>query len=433
MPDCQSAIYPIKSVRQMDSIYINKSPILPPKPESQTLLYDVIIVGAGIAGLWLGNVLKRGGYNVIVIEKDAIGSGQTLASQGMIHGGQKYTLTGKAGTQAASIAEMPARWEACFGGFGDVDLTGVEFLSDTQVMWPAGDMLASAAVFGAAKLVNAKTRKLKARDYPEALAEKKKFKGPVYELPEKVMDVQSLLRVLAKGLKGRIFKGDITEILPDGQVAVSGKALHAQVIVFTAGTGNEDAFRMLNLKKKVTQRRPLRQVMVRPVPYALYGHGITASPKPRLTVTSYKTSIKSDSIDYGEYLWYLGGAIAEEGARMTDAEAIAFAQKELMEVFPDIDWSSREWATWLGDRAEPFNDKGDLPPGPHVQQRGRVLAAWPVKLTFAPALADRIMAWLRDNNIMAASLEAARQAPLPDLPQAEMGRTPWEVAQWRKA
>ncbi len=51
--------------------------------------YDIIVFGGGIAGLWLSNVLVREGYDVILIESDRLGCGQTLASQGMIHGGQK--------------------------------------------------------------------------------------------------------------------------------------------------------------------------------------------------------------------------------------------------------------------------------------------------------------------------------------------------------
>src|SRR3954462_14043294 len=114
--------------------------------------FDVIICGGGIAGLWLGNTLMRAGYNVILIEKDKLGAGQTLASQGMIHGGQKYVLQGAMTKHAASIAKMPERWESSFEGWGEIDLTATKFLSDTQVMWPAGGALSGAAVLGAAKL-----------------------------------------------------------------------------------------------------------------------------------------------------------------------------------------------------------------------------------------------------------------------------------------
>jgi glycine/D-amino acid oxidase-like deaminating enzyme len=384
------------------------------------LHYDMIVFGGGIAGLWVANTLKRAGYNVILIEKDRLGAGQTLSSQGMIHGGQKYVLQGAMTKHAASIAKMPERWQSSFEGWGEIDLTAVKFLGDTQVMWPAGSALSAAAVLGAAKLVNTETRKLKKDEFPEVLAEKKKFKGPVYELPEKVVEVRSLVQALAAHLKGRIFRGEVTEILPDGQAAVSGIAMQAQLLIFTAGAGNEEALQLLKVHQQHAQRRPLRQVMVRPLPYNFHGHGIVGAPKPRVTVTSHP-------LEGGGYAWYLGGAIAEEGAKMEEAAALEFARREMKEIFPDIGWDALEWAAHYIDRAEPYDEKGDLPPGPFIHQRGRVLLAWPAKLTFAPALSDHVFDWLKDKDIH----PSAKSKP-PDLPSAGIGDYPWEVAAWRK-
>lgn len=384
------------------------------------LTYDMIIFGGGIAGLWLCNTLKRAGYNVILIEKHKLGGGQTLASQGMIHGGQKYVLQGGVTGHASNIAKMPSRWDASFDGYGEIDLTSVKFLSETQIMWPAGSVLSAAAVLGAAKVVNADTKKLKKAEFPVVLQEMKKFKGPVFELPEKVLDVRTLVEALAKNLKGRLLNGEITEILPDGHVAVNGIVMQAQLVIFTAGTGNEDALKLLKVAENHTQRRPLRQVMVKTLEHEIYGHGIVGKPKPRMTVTSHP-------LKEGGFVWYLGGAVAEEGAKMSDDETLQFAKSELAAVFPHIDWDDKEWATWHGDRAEPFSAKGDLPPGPFVHQRGRVLIAWPTKLTFAPALSDRVFDWLKDKDIH----PVAKTAP-PDLPAADIARYPWEIAQWRK-
>lgn len=383
--------------------------------------YDMIIFGAGIAGLWLANTLKRAGYNVIVIEKDKIGGGQTLASQGMIHGGQKYVLPGGGGSQAQAIAAMPERWESCFGGWGEIDLTSVRFLSDAQVMWPAGGILSDAAVFGAAKLVNAATEKLAPEDFPAVLRDRKKFKGAVYRLPERVLDVRSLLLALMQNLKGRVLQGEATELLPDGQVAVSGEVLRAQLIIFTAGAGNEKALEFLRVREKHTQRRPLRQIMVRTMEEAIFGHGIVGAPKPRVTVTSHPA-------EGGGYVWYLGGNLAEEAAGMDEDAAISFARKEMHDIFPDINWQGREWATWYGDRAEPYDAKGELPPGPFVHQRGKILLAWPTKLTFAPALSDRVFDWLKDKDIH----PQAAVAP-PPFASADIGSYPWETAHWRKS
>jgi glycine/D-amino acid oxidase-like deaminating enzyme len=374
-----------------------------------TSSYDIIIIGGGIAGLFTASRLRRMGYNLILIEKNTLGGVQTLASQGMIHGGQKYTLQGNVTAQAASIATMPARWEACFAGHGDIDLSTVKALSETQVMFPAQhslfSFLSNFTVFAASKAVNGETKKLSRAAFPAPVT-----RGPVYEMQEKVLETKSLVAALAKTLQGRIFKGEATVF--NNQVTVNGAALTAKAIIFTAGAGNEA------LSQK-TQRRPLRQVMVKPMPEALYGHGIVGKPKPRVTITSHPDG-------KGSFIWYLGGNISEEGATLTEAETLAFAKKELQDIFPAIDWSQKEWATWHGERAEAFDPSGHLPAGPHIDVQGNTLIAWPTKMTFAPALADQIVGWLSQNNIT-----PSVETPPPPLPAAEIGLYPWENATWQ--
>lgn len=382
--------------------------------------YDIIVIGGGVAGLYVAARLLRAGYNVIVFEKDKIGGGQTLASQGMIHGGQKYALGGAATDQARLVAEMPARWDACFGGYGDIDLTPTKVLGETQVMFPAGSLIANVSAMAAAKAVNGATEKIKKEDYPDIFLQNKKFKGPVYVLREKVVDVKSLLAALAQRLKGRIFKGAPEELLPDGQVAINGEAFRAETIIFLAGAGNEDALKLLRVEEKKTQRRPLRQVMVRPMPEPLFGHGIIGHPKPRVTVTSHP-------LPDGHYVWYLGGMIAEKGTEMTAEETLSFAQKEMSEIFPHIAWHEKEWASFAVDRAEPLHDKGHLPSGPEVHQRGKILIAWPTKMTLVPALSDRIFDWLSTRGVVPQS----KTAP-PAFSTPEMGHYPWEDATWKK-
>lgn len=373
---------------------------------------DIIIFGGGIAGLFIANRLAAAGYDLILIEKDALGGKQTLASQGMIHGGQKYALRGKATHHARFSASMVKRWDACFAGTGDIDLSGVRILNASQTLFPAGGFIAKIATVMAALAVSGQTRKI--------------APSPVYEMREKVLETKSLAAALIKNLKGRIFKGDITRLSPDGEAVVSGLALRAQVIIFTAGAGNETALHLLRNPEKTAQRRPLRQIMVKPLPYALYGHGLSGKARPRVTVTSH-------SVGAGEYAWYLGGNVAEKGASMPEPEALAFAKKEMTEIFPHIDWKNKEWASLLIDRAEPLDSAGHLPPGPCLHQHGKVLVAWPVKMTFTPALSDKVLDWLHRNGIIPLVQEsgAGRKAP-PALPEAEIGIYPWEKTAWRR-
>ncbi|HEB27268.1 MAG TPA: FAD-dependent oxidoreductase, partial [Porticoccus sp.] len=90
---------------------------------------DIAIIGGGIAGLWLLNRLCNDGYNAVLFEQDDLGGAQTIASQGMIHGGIKYALGGALTGASEAIADMPDHWRRCLNGEGDVDLSQAKVLS----------------------------------------------------------------------------------------------------------------------------------------------------------------------------------------------------------------------------------------------------------------------------------------------------------------
>jgi hypothetical protein len=60
----------------------------------------------------------------LLIESEALGAGQTICSQGIIHGGAKYACRARSAEAAKLVAEMPALWRRCLSGEGDIDLRG---------------------------------------------------------------------------------------------------------------------------------------------------------------------------------------------------------------------------------------------------------------------------------------------------------------------
>ena len=378
--------------------------------------YDIVIFGGGIAGLYTANRLRRAGYNLILIEKDTLGGAQTLASQGMIHGGQKYGLGGTVTGHSQSMAEMPARWDACFAdnGKGDVDLSRVKIMSNTQLMFPAASLISVAMVHAAVNTANRPSKKLSREQIPDVLT-----REPVFEMHEQVLETKSLVIALAENLRGRIFCGELTAISADGELTVSDFNLRAQAAIFTAGAGNENVFTQLGVKGIHTQRRPLRQIMVKPMPQAIFGHGTSGGIKPRVTITSHP-------VGENEYVWYLGGNVAEVGAGLSETDALAFAKKEMAEIFPGINWDHKLWATFAIDRAEPFDEGGKLPAGAYVRSHGNCLISWPTKMTLVPDLSDKILDWVVKRKLVP-SPETAK----PSLPVAEIGRYPWESVAWR--
>ena len=49
---------------------------------------DLAVIGGGIAGLWILDAAVRAGRNAILVEAFELGHGQSVAAQGIIHGGQ---------------------------------------------------------------------------------------------------------------------------------------------------------------------------------------------------------------------------------------------------------------------------------------------------------------------------------------------------------
>jgi glycine/D-amino acid oxidase-like deaminating enzyme len=389
------------------------------QPQHSISNFDIVICGGGVAGLWLLNVLHKVGFNVILIEKNSLGGTQTMASQGMIHGGQRYMLGGNPSTHAASVAALPKRWDACLSGRGELDLTEVSVLSETQVMWSTGGRMANLALSAGTQTIKAKTRKLSMYQVPEALSGLSGI--PVYELPEKVLNVGSLVEILSGPHKSRLHKGCVESLSRDGRLTVAGTEIKAQIVICAAGLGNEELLTLLEVDKATTQRRPLRQLMVRTMPFALYGHGITTSYKPRVTVTSFP-------MHSGGYVWYLGGAIADDTLKLSKDDAIAYAKKEMLAMFGHLDWEGKQWATWYGVRAEAFCKNGRLPSGPVVNEYGNALVVWPTKLTLVPLLGDKVLARLAEKGVFPGhsdpASKAIKQVPL------HLESFPWEQAEW---
>ncbi|MBK7361299.1 MAG: FAD-dependent oxidoreductase [Micavibrio sp.] len=102
---------------------------------------DIIIHGGGIAGLWTLARLKNLGYDALLVEPNAIGGVQTIASQGIIHSGLKYALSGKINALAREISAMPDVWREALNGNGPVDLSKAKRAAETQYMMiPKGVM-----------------------------------------------------------------------------------------------------------------------------------------------------------------------------------------------------------------------------------------------------------------------------------------------------
>ena len=110
---------------------------------------DSVIFGGGAAGLWLLDRLSRDGHHVVLLEARALGTGQTVASQGIIHGGLKYSLSGLITRSAISIRDMPLVWRDALLGRTAPNLTRTRLRSDCCYLWQTDSLSSRVGMLGA--------------------------------------------------------------------------------------------------------------------------------------------------------------------------------------------------------------------------------------------------------------------------------------------
>ncbi|AIR88335.1 NAD(P)/FAD-dependent oxidoreductase [Pseudomonas cremoricolorata] len=380
---------------------------------------DILIVGAGVAGLWLNARLRRLGYSTVLVERASLGGEQTIKSQGIIHGGTKYALHGALTGASEAISDMPRRWREALAGDGELNLDHTRLLSEAHYLWSPGTLAGNLTSFFASKAVRGRVDQVKGEQLPPALQDRA-FKGKVYRLAELVVDVPSLLANLAELAGDSLLAGERITPLRDGDtlvgLEVDGRQIRAQRIVLSAGGGSEALLQALGLSQPAMQRRPLHMVMVKgPNLKPLYAHCLGGGPKPRVTVTSHPGAD-------GQWVWYLGGDLAEaDGVARTPEAQIAAARKEIAQLLPWVDQTPLRWATLRVERAEPAQSGLVRPDNAFLAEQDHLLVGWPTKLALAPDFSDRVLATLQRDGI-----RPGAQADLSDLPRPALGVPAWE-------
>jgi glycerol-3-phosphate dehydrogenase len=378
--------------------------------------FDIAIIGGGITGLWLSAILKANGFHCVLFEKDALGAGQTLASQGILHGGTKYALTGKLTGSSEAVRAMPSRWKQHLTGDASPDLSQVKINSDHQWMWAAGGMSSRVASFFASKVMSSRVNVVDAKRLPDLLANK-----TVYQLDEPVLDVKSLLEQLRMTAGDNLYRARVENVTNqnEGLHLVLGDGdsdekleVNAKAVIFTAGEGNE------TLQSQQMQRRPLHMIMVKGRLPGIWAHVIEANANPRMTITSHYSK-------EGETVWYIGGQLAEDGTARDDREQIRFAAEQLSAIIPGIDWHAMQWSTLKVNRAEGKQPDTRRPDNPVIIKDERKFTIWPTKLVFAPLVADIVLEHLQTLGIGPDAIQGKLA-----LPAAEVGEYPWDNATW---
>ena len=392
---------------------------------------DCLIIGGGIAGLWTLSILRKAGFNARLVENHEVGGGQSIASQGIIHGGTKYALGGKLGDSARAIGDMPAIWNACLKGDGEIDLSNVEVHTRAQLMWSTRSVASKVAGFFADKLMQSRMQKLDKQRLPEPF-DNPAFQGDVYQLNEPVLNTASLMSALFKQLEQYCLAGtarlnptepNSVEIAHPEQTDEVLK-LHIQQLILSAGEGNEKLLEQLQFSKPVMQRRPIHMVVVRSrsLP-SIFAHCLGAGTTPRLTITT--------TTDNGYTFWYIGGGIAETGVTRQADEQIQACRNELQSVLPWLDFTQCQWSTLLIDRAEISTVGNKRPDSSFVGTEKNVMTVWPTKLAFAPKVAASVLEKLAASGISPGTTVQDTLTQLQSWPRPGVAKWPWLQTTWK--
>ncbi|QDU78839.1 glycerol-3-phosphate dehydrogenase [Polystyrenella longa] len=396
---------------------------------TEVLPVQVVLFGGGIAGLWLLDQLVERGYSAVLLESQALGSGQTIASQGIIHGGLKYTLQGMLTRSAAQIREMPGIWKACLAGERTPDLSETPLRSDSCYLWRTESLRSRLGMIGAQVGLRVAPTSLCETERPEVL---KECPGTLARLEEQVLSPAGLLQNFLKNHRDCLLKIDAQDgvkfnLTPKGtleQIQIHSSecsrtlSLQPEQVVFTAGKGNIPLREQCGLSTTVGQARPLHMVVVRGDLPWLNGHCVDGA-KTRVTISSEQTSS-------GQTAWQLGGQIAELGVNMPREELLAFAADELSSAIPGISLSATEWSSYRVDRAEPVTPEGKRPEQAYFLHEQNIWTAWPTKLALAPQLSEHLLEDLIPLLSSPIANTASLQKTIATWPRPDVALPPWE-------
>ncbi len=385
---------------------------------------DCILFGGGVAGLFVLDKCVSNGLRCVLLESNSLGTGQTIDSQGILHGGLKYALKTSGAHSATAIREMPLVWRRLLAGETMPDLTNVVMRAEFCHVWRTDSIRSKLGWLAAKFALQTKPQPLDQDELPAYLHG---IDGPVARLDEQVIEPRSLLEVLSHELDHHLMQtvegGVEVSRLNDGWLVQllnpeNGEPLDlfAKKIILTAGKGNQTLRETFGLQTNKTQERPLHMLMARGDLPLINGHCIDGS-KTRVTITSTQ--------DYaGRSVWQIGGQLAEDGVSLSPENLIIRGANELQTVLPNVEFYDTEWKTYRTTRAE-SNTKGQRPADITIIEENNVFTCWPTKLVLAPRLADEISSRIGSSKLN----DTTDAIPSVNWPSPTVALPPWETDQ----
>ncbi|MCR4256323.1 MAG: FAD-dependent oxidoreductase [Candidatus Uhrbacteria bacterium] len=370
---------------------------------------DVLIIGGGIAGLWLLDDLRRAGYDALLVESTALGNGQTLAAQGFLHSGLKYALANRPGTFVDALVQMPRLWRDALAGRREPDLRNVSLRGECCYCWREDSFMGRLGLLGARIGLQVPLEVVPRDQRPEFMSS---CPGMLYRIEEQVVDPASLLAVLAERSQERIVLGTVTRdagcvVVTDstGERSLIGQP---RTIVLAAGEGNEALRELFGLSNNGVMRRlPLRFLTLTGDLPLLNGFCLSGA-KAKVIITSQRSC--PDEVVWqvaSETVGTAGGCPLEEFESRVMAEL-----KESLPWFQLPECAIRLNVVTRAEAATPDDSRAaDI----KILQEGNILTAWPTKLVLAPRLTEQVRLLLSKPSGSARVIPAVAQWQRPSV------------------
>jgi glycine/D-amino acid oxidase-like deaminating enzyme len=394
---------------------------------------DAVIFGGSASGLWTLDRLRRAGRRAVLIEADRLGNGQTIASQGIIHGGLKYCLDGRPSASATAIRSMPAVWRECLEGVREPKLGGAVLRAPYCHLWHGGDLRGRFGLLGARAGLRVKPVPLARADWPIGLGA---VGGEVCRLDEQVVEPRALVSALARPLDHGLLRvppqalsierpaqGPVRIALDPHRAGVPDArplVLEPKVVVLAAGIGNAALRERFGLGAELMQIRSVQMLLARGDLPELNGHCIEG--------TAVALTITSDRDRAGRRVWQIGGGLSEDGVTMAPDAFVHRGRRLVEQALGGRSLPGTEWSAYRADKAEVTTSGGRRPDDAFALIENGIITAWPTKLALVPRLAEQVLA-------LAEPLLGSTRRAVADFdrrrfgwPAPEPASPPWEGA-----
>ncbi|MBU1907807.1 FAD-dependent oxidoreductase [Patescibacteria group bacterium] len=383
---------------------------------SITIPLDVLVIGGGSAGLWLLDELRRKGHSAVLVESDSLGKGQTIASQGILHGGMKHALVARPGTFVKALGSMTRVWRECLSGDREPDLSSVSRRSDSCYFWRTSSFASFVGSFGARFGIRSEIKKVAYTSLPDVL---RGASGDVYQIDEQVIDPSSLVSALFERNRPFVIRADVARVELSSRntviaVHLSGsngyiKTLKSEFVVLTAGEGNAALRKICGLPEKAMLLLPLQILVLRGDLPDLNGVCLEG--------TQAKAVITTHRLSNNDAVWQFASE------RIDPEASERFAQLALGEIaaaLPGFNFPKFSVSVYTAKRAECATESGGRCADVAVFKEGNVVTAWPTKLVLVPRMVERVMGYLPF-----LSSHTGIEREIAEFPRPEIAPFPW--------